>query len=62
MHTIKIGLKETSNVKQKKTFKCEKEDGRPGKGREGKGRERPLQTGSYKNDNHSHRLSPDEID
>ena len=57
MHTIKIGLKETSNVKQKKTFKCEKEDGRPGKGRE-----RPLQTGSYKNDNHSHRLSPDEID
>ena len=57
MHTIKIGLKETSNGKQKKTFKCEKEDGRPGKGRE-----RPLQTGSYKNDNHSHRLSPDEID
>ena len=39
MHTIKIGLKETSNGKQKKTFKCEKEDGRPGKGREGKGRE-----------------------
>ena len=41
MHTIKIGLKETSNGKQKKTFKCEKEDGRPGKGREGSAHSKP---------------------